>query len=401
MDNAARNGGSSVCAGQRIRIAYVIKSMEMGGSQTHLVQTLTLLDRARFEPSLYCLSGEGALLERVCQLDVPVYSPSAGRAFRGVDLPARVLTLTTALRQHAPHIVHTYLLRANLVGSISARLAGVPKVIVSKRGCHWRKGFELISARIGNSLSNRIMVNAEAVREFVHENEGCALRDMAVIPSGVDTDRFAPLTGSGFKQRLGLPEQRRIVGIVTRMRVRKGVEEFIRAMGQVRHTYPDAHGVIVGEVELDADLQRLVAELDLGEHLTLLGRRSDMPEVYSAFEIFVLSSHDEGMSNAILEAMSMQKPVVATEVGGTGEVVRPGESGWLVPPKDPHSLAVAIAEALADPQRARGMGEVGRCIVVERFSARSMVTSMERLYLELLGSPATPRVASTAQAEQP
>jgi glycosyltransferase involved in cell wall biosynthesis len=142
--------------------------------------------------------------------------------------------------------------------------------------------------------------------------------------------------------------------------------------------------VIVGEVALDEELQRLVDETHLRDHLRLLGRRSDIPEVLSAFDVFVLSSHDEGMSNAILEAMSMELPVVATDVGGTGEVVRQGATGLLVPPKDPVPLAAAIDEILSDPERGRRMGRLGRELVQERFSARAMVRQMQSLYITLL-----------------
>jgi L-malate glycosyltransferase len=377
------------------RIAYVIKSMVVGGSQTHLTHVLRQLDRSRFEPSLYCLSGEGVLLDTVRELGVPVVAPAVGRGFKGASLAIRIAALARALRAARVDVVHNYLLRANLVGAVSARLVGVPLVLCSKRGCHERRGFELLTAKIGNRLADRVTVNAEAVREFVHDNEGCPRDKMVVIPSGVDTERFRPLAAAAFKARLGLPESRKIVGVVTRMRVRKGVEEFIRAVGRLREAEPEAHGVIVGEVSLDDTLQTLVRGLGLENHLSLLGRRSDMPEVLSAFDVFVLSSHDEGMSNAILEAMAMEKPVVATDVGGTGEVVRHGDSGLLVPPKDPEALATAIGEILVQPARAREMGRLGRRIVEESFSAHSMVRQMERLYLELLaergvrGAPAT------------
>jgi glycosyltransferase involved in cell wall biosynthesis len=366
-----------------LRIAYIIKSMEVGGSQTHLTQVLRLLDRSRFDPVLFCLTGDGVLLDAARASGVPVWSPAAGASFKGFGLAARVAALTRLLRRQRVAIVHNYLLRANLVGAISARLARVPVVMGSKRGCHWRRGFELVSAKIGNALADCVMVNAEAVREFVHGNEGCPREKMVVIPSGVDTDRFRPLPPAQFKARLGLPEDRRIVGVVTRMRVRKGVDEFIRAIGQVRDTYPDVHGVIVGEVSLDDTLQEVVHSLHLENHLSLLGRRSDMPEVLSALDLFVLSSHDEGMSNAILEAMAMEKAVVATDVGGTGEVVRHGHSGLLVPPKDPQALAVAISEVLAQPARAHEMGRLGRRVVEEGFSAHAMVRQMEQLYLDL------------------
>jgi len=368
---------------QPIRLAYVIKEMEVGGSQTHLMQVLRLLDRTRFEPVLYCLTGKGALLNATRALGVPIHVPAAAASFKGLGLMERVAALARALRHDRIDIVHNYLLRANLVGSISARLARVPVVLCSKRGCHWRRGFELLGAKIGNALADKVMVNADAVRDFVHGNEGCPREKMAVIPSGVDTDRFQPLHGAQFKARLGLPDDRLIVGVVTRMRVRKGVEEFIRAIGEVRETRPEVHGVIVGEVSLDDAMQDLVRSLRLEHHLSLLGRRSDMPEVLSAFDVFVLSSHDEGMSNAILEAMAMEKPVVATDVGGTGEVVRHGQSGLLVPSKDPHALAVAVSEVLAQPARAHEMGRLGRRIVEDGFSAHAMVRQMEQLYLNL------------------
>jgi len=369
-----------------IRIGYVINAMPVGGSQTHLLQVLRFLDRERFAPTFFCLSGQGELLDNVRAAGVEVVCPGAGESYRGLGLVRRVAALRRAFREQRLQIVHNYLLRANFVGAISARLAGVPIVLCSKRGCHERKGGELVMAKIGNALADRVTANAEAVREFVHVNEGCALAKMPVIPSGIDTERFQPLPAADYKQRLGLPADCVAVGIVTRMRTRKGVEEFFRAIGALRRERADVHAVIVGEVSLDDFLAALVRDLDLEGHVTLLGSRSDMPEVLSAFDLFVLSSHDEGMSNAVLEAMAMRLPVVATDVGGTGEVVRQGESGLLVPAKDPVALAEAMRTVLADRERATAMGRLGREIVVERFSAAAMVRQMEALYVAIARS---------------
>jgi glycosyltransferase involved in cell wall biosynthesis len=380
--------------GRPLRIAYVIKEMVVGGSQTHLRQVLQLLDRRHFDPRLICLTGSGALLEDVRALGVPVIAPAADAGFKGGALLRRVVATARVLRREPVDIVHNYLLRGNLVGSLAARLARVPIVLCSKRGCHERRGFELVSARIGNALADRVMVNAEAVRDFVHANERLDREKMFVIPSGIDTDRFRPLPPVDFKARLGLPPGRLVVGVVTRMRVRKGVEEYLRAIARLRQRHPDVHGVVAGEVSLDKSVQALVDELGIADHLTLLGRRSDMPEVLSAFDIFVLSSHDEGMSNAILEAMAMEKPVVATDVGGTREVVRHGQTGLLVAPRDPEGLAAAVDELLSQPERALAMGRLGRRVVEEGFSARSMVRQMEQVYLDLA---ANENVAATRE----
>lgn len=370
-------------ASRPIRIAYVIKEMIVGGSQTHLMQVLRFLDRRLFEPTLFCLSGRGVFLDDVRALGVDVVSPAANRRFHGLDLVARIRATAEAMREREIQVVHAYLLRANLVGSAAARLARVPVVLCSKRGCHERRGFELISAKIGNYLADRVTANAEAVRQFVHENEGCPVEKMPVIPSGIDTMRFQPLPPEDFKARIGVPADAVIVGIVTRGRIRKGVEEFVRAIGLARAArQANIHGLMVGEVDVE-ELTPLLEEVGVLEHVTLLGRRKDMPEVLSAFDVFVSSSHDEGMSNAILEGMAMELPVVATNVGGTGEVVRDGISGLLVPPRNPVALSRAILDVAADAGRARTMGVAGREIVEQRFSARAMVRDMQDLYFEI------------------
>ncbi len=366
------------------KVVYTINRMDMGGSQTHLLQVFRLLDRRRFDPVLYCLSGQGALLDEVREIGVRVVDAGVRSGFKSPAIVPATLRMARRLRSEAPAIVHNYLLRANAVGSVAARLAGVPVVLASKRGCHEMRGWELRGAQLGNALSRCVTANAEAVRQFVHVDEACPLEKMVVIPSGIDTDRFQPLGLVDAKERIGVRSADPVVGIVTRMRVRKGVEEFLSAMARVRERIPGVQVVVVGEVELDDELAAMVESAGMGDDLHLLGRRSDMPEVLSAFDLFVLSSHDEGMSNAILEAMAMEIPVVATDVGGTGEVIEDKVSGRLVPPKVVEPLAEAIWEVLADANTMRSIGERGRSIVVEKFSSRSMVRQMEELYDTLL-----------------
>jgi glycosyltransferase involved in cell wall biosynthesis len=381
-------------------VLYTVNRMDVGGSQTHLIQVLRLLDRARFEPILCCLTGKGALLDTARETGTRVVSGGLG----GLKSPralAAFARLRAFMRDERIDVVHNYLLRANVIGTLAARAARVPLVLASKRGCHERHGLEMVGARLSNRLADCVTANSNAVREFVHGHEGCPLGKMVVIPSGIDTERFAPLAPADHKGRLGLPADAVVVGSLTRMRVRKGVEEFLRAMGQICRERPAVHVVIAGEVELDDEVRALVAAAGLGDRLHLLGRRSDVPEVVSAFDVFVLSSHGEGMSNAILEAMAMEKPVVATGVGGTVEVVDAGVTGYLVPARDAEALAAGIATVLDDPQRGRAMGARGRQVVIDRFSARAMVRQMETLYTQLLaareaGQPAAAAL-STAQ----
>lgn len=371
---------------QPIRIAYVINEMVVGGSQTHLRQVLRLIDRERFEPILVCLSGRGALLEDVRALGVPLFAPAAQLGFQGMHLVRRIMATARVFRDQRPVIVHNYLLRANLVGSVAARMARVPVVLCSTRGCHLLSGGQLLAAKIGNALADKVMVNAVAVREFVHEHEGCPREKMFVIPSGIDTERFSPLPPEDYKQRLGIAPDRIVLGTVTRQRIRKGVEEFVRAIAAVAQYEPRVHGLIVGEVQEQGEFRSIVQDAGVADRLTLAGRRQDMPQVYAAMDVYVLSSHDEGMSNALLEALAMEKPVVATDVGGTGEVIESGKTGLLVPPKDWQALARALGSVLQQRESWKELGKAGRKTVVERFSAHSMVRAMERVYVELAES---------------
>ncbi len=382
----------------RLRIAFVINEMVVGGSQTHLCQVLRLLDRQRFEPMLLCLSGRGALLEDVRALDVPIYSPAKGAGFRGFGLARRVAGTSVLLRRLQPDLVHAYLLRANFVGALSARLARVPVVFCSTRGCHELHGSELLAARIANALADQVMVNAEAVRDFVHEHEGCPKEKMFVVPSGIDTRRFRPLPAGDYKTRLGVGADRIVIGTVTRQRIRKGVVEFLEAIAAVRQHWPQVHGMIVGEVSESGELETCIRDLGLKGHVTLTGRRRDMPEVLSAFDVYVLSSHDEGMSNALLEAMAMELPVVATDVGGTGEVVVAGSTGLLVPPKDSAKLARGIEAILDRPDRGREMGRLGREVVEKKFSAHAMVKKMEEIYCDWAARRGVHKTLQTAAA---
>ena len=158
----------------RLRVLYTVNRMDVGGSQTHLVQVLRLLDRRRFEPMLCCLTGKGALLDTARETGATVVSAGLG----GLKTPAAlsaVMRLARFMRRERVDIVHNYLLRANVVGTVAARLARVPIVLTSKRGCHERRGLELAGARLSNRLADCVTTNAQAVRSFVHDNERCPL----------------------------------------------------------------------------------------------------------------------------------------------------------------------------------------------------------------------------------
>jgi L-malate glycosyltransferase len=369
-------------AGRPLRLAYVIRDLRFGGgTENHLMQLFTHLDRSRFEPSLYLLREHGELVQRVRDLGVPVYD---GRMAGGLVSPAIlpcIARFARTFRQRKVDVVHTYLPRGELVGAVAGRLAGVPVILCGKRGCHHRHGAEAVGCRIANRLATRVLGNAKAVKDFVADDEACPREKIVVIENGVDADRFSPVADrKPFKARLGLDPEAPVLGTITRARVRKGYEEYLRAAADVRKRHPRAQVVVVGQDTTEQAPRELIASLDFGDDLHLLGLRSDIPDVLRALDVFVLSSHDEGMSNAVMEAMSVGRPIVATDVGGAPEMIEHGVSGLLVPPKVVEPLAAAMQRLLDDPAAAEAMGRAARRAVEERFSIEVMVKRMSVLY---------------------
>ncbi len=365
-------------------VTYVIASMVVGGTQTHLLQVLRLLDRRHFEPHLVCLRSGGRLLEQVRELAVPTTILGVqGSLRRAQDLGA-LRRLARLVRGRGDGVVHGYLLRGNFYAAIAGRMARSALVVTSKRGLHLPASpAERLAVRVSNRLSTVITGNSPAVLDFTRQNEPTAGKPLVMIPSGIDVERFDRREQRGLRGELGLGDGP-LVGSATTFRPKKGYPMLLRSFASLLESVPNARLLIAGEDRWQPDAERMARELGILERVVLLGRRSDMPEVYSSLDVFVLASRSEGMSNALLEAMAMRLAVVATAVGGNPAVVRDGESGFLVPYGDHVAMAARVSGLLSDASARHAIGANARQRVVEQYSASAMVSKMESLYRRLL-----------------
>jgi glycosyltransferase involved in cell wall biosynthesis len=373
---------------QPVPVVYVIASMITGGTQTHLLQVFRLLDRGRFRPILFVLRDGGNLLDAAREAGVETRTFGMGGSLRDPRDIKGLFSMVKALRELRPGVIHGYLLRGNFYAALAGRLARVPVVVTSKRGLHEPAGSsERLAVRVSNRLSDTITGNSPQVLEFTREAEGGVKAPMAMIPSGIDTGRFDPEAiardaGWRLRSHLGIFDAP-VVGTAITFRPRKGFRMLFEAMAEIRRTSPDAQLVIAGASEMPEEPSELASSLGLDGAIHLLGRRSDMPEVLAALDVFVLPSESEGMSNAILEAMAMRLPVVATAVGGAPVVIDEGRSGFLVDYPDSAAMAGKVSRLLADDRLCRRVGDAARARVVDAFSARGMVRQIEDLYASL------------------
>ena len=301
-----------------------------------------------------------------------------------------IFRATAVLRRLRPAIVHFVLSSPRRCAEtvIAAWLAGIPQRLITfqlvtpvprfGRLAGWARG---LNRRLQyRSVHQGIAVSA-GNRRLLIEQYGFPAARLALIPNGVDTCLFRPRPGDGLlRAQWRVPPGVPLLGVVGRLSRQKGHATLFAALPRVWAAYPEAHVVLVGAGDLEESLRMQAAQLDPHGRIHFAGRQEQMPEVLAALDVFVLPSLYEGLSFAVLEAMAMERAIVATAVDGTVEVLEHERTGLLVPPGEPEPLAAAIIRLLGDGPLRTMFGHAARQVVVERFEQRQMLERTFGLY---------------------
>jgi glycosyltransferase involved in cell wall biosynthesis len=379
---------------RRLKILYVIGTLDVGGTERQLVELVTRLDRARFDPVVLCLASGDELVDRLRNAGVRVEiiglrkpakrtGPLVGHV---LDIPGRVARFFRNVRVERPDIVHGMLFWAYTFAAFAARLAHVPVVIASRRSLsNFKRGKRhyVWLERAANGMTDLFVANSMAVKNDVLSSEGVAPGRVRVIYNGIDPALYESLPREALRDALVPGAGSRVAIVVANFISYKGHPVFLEAWRRVLDAWPDAVALLVGDGPTRTECEALAARLSLGESVRFLGTRHDVANLLGVSAIAVHPSFEEGFSNAILEAMAAGLPLVATAVGGNAEAVEEGVNGHLIPPRDPRAMFEAIADLFGDPARARRMGDAGRRRIVERFSMSVTVREYESLYEEL------------------
>jgi glycosyltransferase involved in cell wall biosynthesis len=325
------------------------------------------------------------LIQEAAQLGVQVRSFGLGAQLQDPHVISLFRRAIRQLRQDRVQIVHTYLSFANIVGALTAAFARVPVLLVSKRSLdRYEKKLEAWSHWAVNRFADRVVANADAVKDFVIETEGCPADKIIVIPNGINDEFVANDARDKERAALGLGPRDRVVGTLGRLAWKKGQEYFLSAAAEILKEEPRVTFVLVGDGPLRAQLEEQARALGIAARVKFLGQRLDSQTVISLFDIFVLPSVIEGMPNALLEAMALEKPVVVTNAGGNAEVVQDGTTGFVVPTRQPTAMAQRILQLLRHEALAQGFAAAARRSVRQQYSFHQTLQAMETLYEDML-----------------
>ena len=288
--------------------------------------------------------------------------------------PDVVVRLGKLFRRAHVTVVITHHLGQLLYSALGARLAGA-------RLLHVEHEFYTLASpkakrllRIAGRFAERVIGVSDEVVGFLVDEVGLPPAKVGLIRNGVDTSRFGPPAGHE-RAALGIPRGRPIVGTVGRLDPAKDHRTLVTAFRSIVSAFPEAVLVIVGEGPMRPELESYVKQQGLGESVRFLGERFDVPSLLPGMDVFVLSSVNEGLPLALLEAMACARPVVATDVGGVAGVLDKRRAGVLVAPDDVDGIAKAVIGLLRDPMGAARMGAEGRKIVEERYDLASTITA--------------------------
>ena len=373
---------SEVTSTARIRVLHVDSEIPWRGGERQVLELMRRQRRRGDEPHL-AAPVNAAIFARARAESFPVHAV----AMRGTwDLFAAA-ALARLHRTVRPDVVHWHAARAHALGAMAAAFAPVPARILSRR----------VDFLVRRSLGSRILyaqpIDAIAaisggVRDALIRSGVDAAR-IRVIPSGIDLAPFdAPFDRAALRAKLGIAETDVLALQVAALAPHKSQKTLLQAMAVMRPRHPNLRVWIAGEGPLRDALLREHASLGLGESVRFLGFREDVTDLLRAADLFVISSHLEGLGTSILDAMAAGLPVVATRVGGIPEAVTDGETGILVPPFVPPMLAQALSELAGDPERRARLGEAGRQRA-RLFSADRTEELTRELYEEILARSAT------------
>ncbi len=365
-----------------MRILHTESSSGMGGQEYRVLEEAQGMEKRGH--TVFVAAPHGSQLAALAeQRGLQVQTTTAGK--RGwITLVPCYLRM---LKHYEIDVVNTHGSLDSWTAAIAGRISSRRPIIVRTRHKSTPVSRTWRHRLLYGKLPHVVTTTGEVVRQELMTRNRLSPSRVISIPTGVDLERFHPQSpDASLRKSLGLGSQGPLIGAVTFLRPEKGMMILIEAVGWLKKHFPSVECIIIGDGGEQPALLGRIRELGLEHCVHLIGFRQDVPALLAILDVVVIPSFEEGIPQSLTQALAMERPVVASAVGGVPEVVQDGLSGLLVPPRDPEILAEKIASLLSDPIAAIRMGKIGRQVIHERFSMDHMLTQTELVYRQLIQS---------------
>jgi L-malate glycosyltransferase len=376
-------GPRSVPIKSKLRVFHLIKSLGRGGAEMLLVDGPRLSDPDSFEYGFgYFLPWKDAVVPDIAKHFGEV---KCFRATNAAAILGRTPEVTRYLKAWRADLLHCHLPLASIVGRFAGAAAGVP-VITTEHNLQERyHPVTRVASHATWRMQRQIIAVSDEVASSIARHAGTRV-PIRVVRNGVTLDRFRreEQDGRAARRELGFPGDSEVVGTVSVFRTQKRLDLWLEVAKRLHDARPQTRFVIVGDGPLRSEVEDGIGRLGLSDSVVLTGLRDDVRPLLAAMDVYLMSSDFEGLPVALLEAMAMEVPPVATAVGGIPEVLGPASGGLVAPKGDVESLAAHVTAVLgltAEERRTRGAA--ARARVAERFSSDRMMREIETIYREV------------------
>jgi glycosyltransferase involved in cell wall biosynthesis len=366
----------------------LIKGLGLGGAERLLVDALPYWDRARFAYHVaYVLPWKDALRPAFQAAAVPVTCLGTGRTGSTAALAQAWGRLEALQRTHRFALIHADLPVTGVLARLVGRRHGVPVVYTEHNLQEHYHPLTRQANRLSFGWNRRVLAVSAEVAASLQRAGLDQLAPLQMVPNGVPVEQVQAEAAdlADLRAELALPRGRPVVGTAAVFRRQKRIEDWLAVAQTVAAQRPETLFLLVGDGPERARVEACVAARGLGDRVRLTGLRADARRLIGLMDIFLMTSTYEGLPMALLEAMALGKPVVATAVGGIPEAVTDRAEGRLAPPGAVAALADAVLDLLARPALAQQMGAQGAQRVAQHFHTRQRVAAVEQVYTDLLG----------------
>jgi glycosyltransferase involved in cell wall biosynthesis len=367
-----------------MNVLHVISALPVGGVENQLCLVLKHYDKDRVFPCVCSLSGKGEVGQEIEAAGIEVVS--LNKLGHGFDWSI-VKDLMRVIRQKDIQVVRTHQYHANLYGRLAAWVCRVPCIVPSVHNVYTRdrKPHRRVLNNLLGRVSDRVIAVSGAVKDDIMAFDGLSSDKITVLYNGVDEGRFAGADGAAVRTALGIPPDANVVGTVGRLTHQKGQKYLIEAMSMVLKEFPGAVLLIVGDGPAVSGLREIVKQSGMGDRVIFTGSRRDVPAMLAAMNIFVFPSLWEGLPNALIEAMTAGKTIVATDIKPNREVLGTEHAGVFVPCEDSAATAAAIIQLLGDREEALQLASAAKERALSLFTINRTVSAYTDLFEEILG----------------